>query len=90
MPLDPAALAALHALTRVLGPDTPMVIVGATVPLVLLDRRGAQAGGRVRGSCLTLAPGVPWTRKVAVAASLEALTRAFVVAPTGFEPVFQP
>jgi len=31
-----------------------------------------------------------WTRKVAVAANLDALTRAFVVAPTGFEPVFQP
>ena len=30
----------------------------------------------------------PWTRKVLVAANLEALTRAFVVSPTGFEPVF--
>ena len=26
-----------------------------------------------------------WTRKVAVAANLDALTRALVVAPTGFE-----
>src|SRR5262249_10147955 len=32
----------------------------------------------------------PWTRKVEVVANLEALTRAFVVPPTGFEPVFQP
>ncbi len=32
----------------------------------------------------------PWSRKVVVAASLDALTRTFVVAPTGFEPVFQP
>ncbi len=31
-----------------------------------------------------------WTRKVSVAANLDALTRAFVVAPTGFEPVFRP
>ncbi len=47
MPLDPAALAALPALTRVLGPDTPMVIIGATVPLVLLDFRQGGGGGRV-------------------------------------------
>jgi hypothetical protein len=32
----------------------------------------------------------PWTRKVFVAANLDALTRFWVVAPTGFEPVFQP
>jgi site-specific DNA recombinase len=32
----------------------------------------------------------PWTRKLFVAANLEALTRFWVVAPTGFEPVFQP
>src|SRR3990172_3898910 len=47
MPLDPAALAALRALTRVLGPDTPMVIIGATAPLVLLDFRQGGGGGRV-------------------------------------------
>lgn len=32
--------------------------------------------------------GRPWTRKVLLAANLEALTRSFVVSPTGFEPVF--
>jgi predicted nucleotidyltransferase len=32
---------------RVLGSDTPMVIVGATVPLVLLDFRQGGSGGRV-------------------------------------------
>jgi hypothetical protein len=32
----------------------------------------------------------PWTRKVFVAANLEALTRFSMVAPTGFESVFQP
>ena len=47
MPLDPAALSALRALRRTLGPDTPMVIVGATVPLVLLDFRQGRGGGRV-------------------------------------------
>lgn len=29
-----------------------------------------------------------WARKVMVVAHLEELTRAFVVSPTGFEPVF--
>jgi site-specific DNA recombinase len=32
----------------------------------------------------------PWTRKMFVAANLDALTRFWMVAPTGFEPVFQP
>lgn len=47
MPLDPAAVAALRALRGVLGPTTPMAIVGATVPLVLLDFRRGRSGGRV-------------------------------------------
>ncbi len=34
--------------------------------------------------------GKPWTRKILVSANVAALTRSFVVAPTGFEPVFQP
>jgi len=32
--------------------------------------------------------GRPWTRKMLVSANVAALTRSFVVAPTGFEPVF--
>ncbi len=32
--------------------------------------------------------GKPWTRKILVSANVAALTRSFVVAPTGFEPVF--
>ena len=44
MPLDPAALGALQVLRRSLGPNTPMVIVGATVPLVLLDFRHGRSG----------------------------------------------
>ncbi len=33
--------------------------------------------------------GRPWTRKMLVSANVAALTRSFVVAPTGFEPVFE-
>lgn len=51
MPLDPAVLGAPQALRRALGPDVPMVIVGATVPLVLLDFRQGRSGGRVTPRC---------------------------------------
>lgn len=60
MPLDPAALAALRALRRALGPDTPMVIVGATVPLVLLDFRQGGSGGRVTRDVDTLVHVATW------------------------------
>ena len=60
MPLDPAALAALRALTRVLGPDTPMVIIGATAPLVLLDFRQGGGGGRVTRDVDTVVHVASW------------------------------
>ncbi len=60
MPLDPAALGALQALRRALGPDTPMVIVGATVPLVLLDFREGRSGGRVTRDVDTVVELTSW------------------------------
>src|SRR3989338_9441163 len=45
MPIDPAALEALRLLLEAAGPDR-VVVIGASVPIVLIDLRYGLTGGR--------------------------------------------
>jgi len=45
MPIDPAALEALRLLLDIAGPDR-VVVIGASVPIVLIDQRYGLAVGR--------------------------------------------
>src|SRR2546430_16962744 len=59
MPIDPAALEALRLLLDIAGPDR-VVVIGASVPIVLIDQRYGLAVGRTTRGVDVVVRGTGW------------------------------
>ncbi|MGH7278426.1 MAG: hypothetical protein ACREJG_07020 [Candidatus Rokuibacteriota bacterium] len=59
MPIDPAALEALRLLLDAAGPDR-VVVIGASVPIVLMDLRYGLTGGRATRDIDVVARATSW------------------------------